>query len=59
MRDRINDSPGGRLPFPRAADVALQIEQERLDAAEGFVQDICFVKCKIRRLKDLLEGLLD
>jgi hypothetical protein len=59
VRDRICDSPGGRLPFPRAADVAFQMEQDRLDAAEGFLQDICFVKCKIRRLKDLLEGLLD
>jgi len=35
------------------------MEQDRLDAAEGFLQDICFVKCKIKRLKDLLEGLLD
>lgn len=57
--DMVNHPPGGRLPFPRAADVALRLENERLDAAEGFLDDIFIVRSRISRLKDLLEGILD
>ena len=57
--ERAKHPPGGHMPFPRACKVLIQMENERVDAASGFLEDIQFIKSKISRLKGMLEDLVD